>query len=67
MEYWPFLLGLFLFTILAFLIAARISKRRAEQKRHDPNAPKSALAKDGPGPNPATAPRQGYIPPEQDR
>ena len=49
-----FIAGLFLFTMIAFLTWAAISKKRTEEKLNDPNAPKSALAKDGPGPNPMT-------------
>jgi hypothetical protein len=57
MTTWIFLAGLFLITMGAFLTAAVISKRRTEERLADPDAPKSALAKDGPGPNPAeTAP-----------
>ncbi|MFN3724052.1 MAG: hypothetical protein ACK4VZ_13500 [Paracoccaceae bacterium] len=37
-----------LLTMLAILIFAMVSKARVEERRHDPNAPKSTLAKDGP-------------------
>ncbi|MBC7736962.1 MAG: hypothetical protein H7245_07005 [Candidatus Saccharibacteria bacterium] len=37
-----------LVTMLAVLIFAMASKARIEERRHDPNAPKSTLAKDGP-------------------
>ena len=37
-----------LFTLLAVVIFALVSKSRTEKRRHDPNAPKSTLAKDGP-------------------
>ena len=37
-----------LFTMLAVLAFAMVSKARTEERRHDPNAPKSSLAKDGP-------------------
>ena len=37
-----------LITLLAFIIFALMSKKRTEEKRHDPNAPKSHLAKDAP-------------------
>jgi len=57
METWAFLAFLFLFTMLSWLAWAWVSKRRTEKKLADPNAPKSSLAKDGPGPNPVTAPR----------
>lgn len=36
-----------LLTLLAVLIFALVSKARVEERRHDPNAPKSTLAKDG--------------------
>ena len=36
-----------LLTMLAVLMFAMISKARVEERRHDPNAPKSTLAKDG--------------------
>jgi hypothetical protein len=35
-------------TMLAVLVFAMVSKEKIERKRHDPNAPKSTLAKDGP-------------------
>ena len=59
METWYFLAGLFLVTVGAVLVFAWVSKRRTEERLEDPEAPKSSLAKDGPGPNPATAPRVG--------
>ncbi|WP_191090055.1 hypothetical protein [Histidinibacterium aquaticum] len=37
-------------TLVGVLILARISKRRTDDLRHDPNHKKSSLAKDGPGP-----------------
>jgi hypothetical protein len=37
-----------LFTILAVSVLALASKARVEERRHDPHAPKSTLAKDGP-------------------
>ena len=37
-----------LLTMLAVLVFAMVSKARVEERRHDPNAPKSTLAKDGP-------------------
>jgi len=37
-----------LFTLLAVSLFAAISKERVDERRHDPNAPKSTLAKDGP-------------------
>ena len=43
-----FLPLLTLFTLLAVLIFAMVSKARVEKRRHDPDAPKSTLAKDGP-------------------
>jgi hypothetical protein len=57
MSTWLFLAGLFLFTMLSFLTAAWVSKRGTEERMQDPDAPTSSLATDGPGPNPATAPR----------
>lgn len=54
MDTWIFLAGLFLFTMIAFLTWAAISKKRTGNRLDDPNAPKSSLAKDGPGPNPVT-------------
>ncbi len=58
METWYFLAGLFFMTMLAFLAWATLSKKRTEERLADPDAPKSSLAKDGPGPNPVTAPRR---------
>lgn len=52
---------LFLVTALAFIGWALVSKSRTERKRHDPKAPKSALAMDGPGANPVTAPRGAEV------
>lgn len=37
-----------LMTILAFIVFALMSKRRTEEKLHDPEARKSRLAKDAP-------------------
>jgi hypothetical protein len=37
-----------LLTLLAVAVFALVSKARVEQKRHDPSAPKSTLAEDGP-------------------
>jgi hypothetical protein len=37
-----------LLTLLSVLVFALVSKERIEERRHDPNAPKSTLAKDGP-------------------
>lgn len=42
------LIGLVGMTFVAFIIFALTSKSRTEDKLEDPNAPKSALAKDGP-------------------
>jgi hypothetical protein len=41
-----------LFTLLAVCIFALVSKARIERRRHDPNAPKSSLAKDSPSGSP---------------
>lgn len=64
MDTWIFLAVLFLITMLAFLGWAWVDKRRTEKKLDDPKAPHSALAKDGPGPNPVTAPRGGDVDPQ---
>ena len=37
-----------LLTLLAVAVFALVSKARVEARRHDPTAPKSTLAKDGP-------------------
>jgi hypothetical protein len=37
-----------LLTMLAVLVFALVSKDKVEDRRHDPTAPKSTLAKDGP-------------------
>lgn len=44
----PIVPFLSLFTLLAVAVFALWSKERTEERRHDPNAPKSTLAKDGP-------------------
>lgn len=49
MDTLPFIAILSLLTFACFFIYARISKRRTEDRRHDPAAPKSTLAKDSPG------------------
>lgn len=59
MDTWIFLTGLFLITMAIFMGWAMRSKKLTERRLNDPDAPKSTLAKDGPGPNPATAPRHG--------
>jgi peptidoglycan/LPS O-acetylase OafA/YrhL len=64
MDTWIFLAALFLITMIAWLTWATVSKRRTEKKLNDPDAPKSSLAKDGPGPNPATAPRREGVTPQ---
>ena len=47
------LLAVLAFTTFALVIGfAYWSKHRVEKRMDDPQAPKSALAKDGPGPNP---------------
>lgn len=61
-ETWIFLVLLSLGTIGVGVLVALRSRQKTEQRRHDDNAPKSSLAKDGPGPNPATAPRRGHMP-----
>ena len=35
-------------TLLGLALFALVSKARVEERHHDPNAPKSTLAKDGP-------------------
>jgi hypothetical protein len=50
-----------LLTLLAVMAFALISKARVEERRHDPNAPKSTLAKDGPQGG------VGFLIPVQDR
>ncbi len=35
-------------TLLSVAVFALVSKAKIEERRHDPNAPKSTLAKDGP-------------------
>jgi hypothetical protein len=37
-----------LLTLLAVAVFALMSKKRVEERRHDPSAPKSTLAEDGP-------------------
>ena len=37
-------------TLLAVIVFALVSKKSVEKRRHDPNAPKSSLAPDSPGP-----------------
>lgn len=48
MEYSWIIPTLFLFTLLAVAIFALVNKQAVDERRHDPNAPKSTLAKDGP-------------------
>lgn len=48
MESGILVLILFVVTFGAVLAAAIVGKRRTEKTLNDPNAPKSALAKDGP-------------------
>jgi hypothetical protein len=58
MDVWFFLPLLTMVTLLAVVVFALVSKARTEALMRDPNAPKSTLASDGPGPNtptPATA------------
>lgn len=45
-----FLPLLTLITLLAVVLFALLSKKKTEGRRHDPNAPKSSLAPDSPGP-----------------
>lgn len=48
MEPTGLIVTLSIVTLLAVLVLALVSKRRTEQRRHDPNAPKSTLAEDAP-------------------
>ena len=48
MDYGWLIPMLSLFTLLAVGIFALVSKKNIEDRRHDPNAPISTLAKDGP-------------------
>lgn len=48
MDYSWLIPFLALFTLLGVCIFALVSKERTDARRHDPNAPKSTLAKDGP-------------------
>ena len=41
-----------MFTMLAAVVFSLYSKAVAEKKRKDPDAPKSLMAQDGPGPQP---------------
>ncbi|MGV8954380.1 MAG: hypothetical protein ACOH2M_25005 [Cypionkella sp.] len=41
-------------TLLAVCVFALISKANIERRRHDPNAPKSSLAVDGPTGDPVS-------------
>ena len=50
-EGW-FLPALALTTLLLVMAFALWSKRRVELRKEDDDAPKSSLAKDGPGPQP---------------
>ena len=54
-------------TLLSVIVFALISKKKTEERRHDPNAPKSSLATDGPVPG-AVERLEGRVPPpRQDR
>ena len=46
------LAALSLVTLVTFIVFALWSKKRTEDRIEDPAAPKSSLAKDGPGPRP---------------
>lgn len=48
MDYAWLIPFLSLFTLLAVAVFALVNKAATEERRHDPNAPKSTLAKDGP-------------------
>lgn len=49
METTTLLAALALFTLICVVVFAVVSKRRVEQRRHDPASPKSSLATDSPG------------------
>ncbi|MGY6705401.1 hypothetical protein [Roseinatronobacter sp.] len=49
METSTLLVLLALFTLICVVIFAAISKRKTEERRHDPAIPKSSLATDSPG------------------
>ncbi|MGY6548343.1 MAG: hypothetical protein ACXIU7_04965 [Roseinatronobacter sp.] len=48
MDYPSIVPILFMITLLGGLIFARFNKKAVEERRHDPDVPKSTLAKDGP-------------------
>lgn len=48
MDYTWLIPFLSLFTLLVVAIFALVNKAATDERRHDPNAPKSTLAKDGP-------------------
>ena len=52
MEYTFIVPLLALITLLAVCVFALVSKARTEHRRHDPDAPKSSLAKDSPSGGP---------------
>lgn len=54
-----------MFTLLSVIVFALISKKKTEALRHDPNAPKSSLAIDGPGPG-AIERLEGRVPHRHD-
>lgn len=49
METLPLIAVLSLFTLACVFLFARISKRKVEDRRHDPDVPKSSLATDSEG------------------
>ena len=61
MDAWIFLAGLFLFTMVAFIAFAVWSKKRTVERMDNDAAPKSSLAKDGPGPNPIIAQHEAAL------
>ncbi|WP_308916337.1 hypothetical protein [Jannaschia sp. LMIT008] len=50
MTFEIFLAGLAGMTFIAVMIFLITSKKKTEDRKDDPDAPKSSLAKDGPGP-----------------
>lgn len=54
MENFPLIWALPIVTFAIVIGLAVWSKKRIEDRIDDPDAPKSSLAKDGPGPNPVS-------------
>lgn len=58
MDTWIYLVVLALLTVMA---GVWLSKRRTGKKLDGPTRPKASRVEDGPGPNPATAPRAAHV------